>query len=87
MAVGALVLGIISLLCWFVSSLFIPGIIGIILGIVGIVLAVLAKKKQPSGMATAGLVLCIIGLILNGIGVIACAACFGASGCAALSSL
>ena len=84
MAVGALVLGIISLLCWFVSSLFIPGIIGIILGII---LAVLAKKKQPSGMATAGLVLCIIGLILNGIGVIACAACFGASGCAALSSL
>ncbi|MCL2227345.1 MAG: DUF4190 domain-containing protein [Oscillospiraceae bacterium] len=61
MAIASLVLGILSVL----DPTF---IFGIIMGIVGIVLAVMAKKKgYIGGMATAGMVLSIIGVALNGI--------------------
>lgn len=81
MAVGSLVLGIISLVVSFIGLY--P--VGLICGIVGIVLAVIAKKKAASGMATAGLVLSIIGLIFNALIFIACAACIG--GTAGLASM
>ena len=80
LAVASLVLGIVSIVFSFIG-LSIP--FGLIIGIVGIILGVMAKKKNPSGMATAGLVLSIIGTILCAIVFIACAACIGAIGSAA----
>ena len=83
MAVASLVLGIVSILFSFIGGL---NFIGLIVGIVGLVLGILAKKKAPSGMATAGIVLCIIGVSLTALVLIACAACLGNAACA-LSSL
>lgn len=80
LAVASLVLGIVAIVFSFIG-LSIP--FGLIIGIVGIVLGVMAKKKNPSGMATAGLVLSIIGTILCAIIFIACASCIGAIGSAA----
>ncbi len=77
MAVASLVLGIVSLV-----FMFIPGIgsIAPILAIIGIVLSVLGKKQlaatgQPTGVATAGLVCSIIGLVISGIFTLICAGC------------
>lgn len=78
-AVASLVLGIISVICIFISWAIIPGIIGLLTGIIGTILAVLARKSGcTSGMATAGLALSIIGLILCAIVVVCivgCSAC------------
>ncbi|MBQ4347133.1 MAG: DUF4190 domain-containing protein [Firmicutes bacterium] len=60
-AIASLVLGIIGLVCTFVIG---QGIIGLILAIVGLVLGKKAKKENPSGMATAGVVLCWISIIV-----------------------
>lgn len=83
MAVASMVLGIVSVVFSFIGGL---NLVGLIVGIVGLVLGILAKKKAPSGMATAGIVLSIIGIILTAVVLIACAACFGNAACA-LSSL
>lgn len=80
LAIASLVLGIVAIVFSFIG-LSIP--FGLIIGIVGIILGVMAKKKNPSGMATAGLVLSIIGTILCAIVFIACMACVGAIGSAA----
>ena len=50
-----------------------------ITGIVGLVLGVMAKKKQPCGMATAGIVLSAVAL---GLCVITFIACFACTACA-----
>ena len=80
LSIGGLVLGIISLVMAVFGALFL-GIFGyiaaILTGIVGIILSVLGKKKNPSGAATAGLVLSLIGLILGAIFFISCAICAG----------
>ncbi|HEY2745192.1 MAG TPA: DUF4190 domain-containing protein [Polyangia bacterium] len=74
MAVAALVLGIFgTILCWFPAAL-----LGVPLALVGLILAILARKnavetQQPTGMATAGLVMSIVGLTL---GILLSAACF-----------
>lgn len=70
MAIASLVLGIASLFFGTVMQLTGIGWIGIICGIVGIVLGVIAKKHlmaagQPAGMAKAGFILSIIGLVLS----------------------
>lgn len=80
MAIASLVLGICSIVYLF------------FLGIIGIVLAVMAKKKMlaagyPTGLATAGLVLSIIGTALGAILVVTCLSCIGAAGCAATSAV
>lgn len=80
LAITSLVLGIVAIVFSFIG-LSIP--FGLIIGIVGIILGVMAKKKNPSGMATAGLVLSIIGTVLCAIVFIACMACVGAIGSAA----
>lgn len=80
LAIASLVLGIVSIVFSFIG-LSIP--LGLIVGIVGIILSVMARKKNPCGMATAGLVLSIIGTILCALMFIACAACVGAIGSAA----
>ena len=79
-AIASLVLGIVAIVFSFIG-LSIP--FELIIGIVGIVLGVVAKKKNPTGMATAGLVLSIIGTVLCALIFIACAACVGAIGSAA----
>ncbi len=73
MGVAALVLGIISV----VFSLILGGAgwVGPIIGIIGIVLGAVAKKKGQGGIATAGLVLSIIGTAISLIITIACMAC------------
>jgi hypothetical protein len=80
MAISSLVLGIIATVFGFFGYY---AFIGIILGIVGIVLGAIGGKKMKSvgassGMATAGLVLSIIGTILSSILFIACAICIAA---------
>ena len=81
LAIAGLILGIASLCAaWFGYG----AIAGIACGIAGIILSVLAKKSytaigQKSGMATAGLVLSIIGLILSIIMFIVCVCVAGAA--------
>jgi hypothetical protein len=79
-ATASLVLGIISLVCiWFGYS----ALVGIACAIVGLVFAIQIRKASqeegftPSSMATAGLVLCIIGLSLCAIVFITCVTCVG----------
>ncbi len=84
MAIASLVLGIVSLVFAFTGPL---SIIGAIVGIIGIVLGALSRKKlkkagQPTGMATGGLVMSIIGTILCLIFWVACIVCAGAMGAA-----
>lgn len=79
MAVAALVLGIISIVCGVFSAGSL-GWLGGVIGIVGIILGALARKNGPvekQGMATAGLVCSIIGTILCLLLYIACVACIG----------
>ncbi|MCR5144898.1 MAG: hypothetical protein K6B67_06275 [Lachnospiraceae bacterium] len=82
MGVASLVLGILSI----VIGLFTTGVfgwLGAIFAIIGIVLGAVGRKNpEKQGIATAGLVCSIIGLILCLILYIACAACVG--GAAAL---
>ena len=77
MGVASLVLGIISL----VIGLFSAGALGwfgAILAIIGIVLGASGKKDpEKKGIATAGLVCSIIGLVLCLLLYIACVACIG----------
>lgn len=74
MAVAALVLGIFgTILCWFPAA-----VLGVPLALVGLILGILARKnaqetQQPTGMATAGLVMSIVGLTL---GILLSAMCF-----------
>lgn len=75
MVVAALVLGIVSIVIGvFLSPI---GWLATLIGIVGIILAILGKKKDESrkGMATAALVLSIIGAALGLLLYIACVAC------------
>ena len=77
LAIAAMVLGIVScVLAW----VYMVNIAAIITGAVGLVLAILANKSykaigQKNGMATAGLVLSIIGLVISLIGFFACTIC------------
>jgi len=72
MAIAALVLGVLA-----VIFVFIPGLnfIAPILAIVGIILAVMARKQEKSGAATAGLALSIVGLALGLLTWIVCVMC------------
>lgn len=70
MAIAGLVLGIVSIVFSFLYVW-----IGLATGIVGIVLSVKGRKLiAKKGLATAGLVLSIIGVSLSGI-FVACALC------------
>ena len=75
MGVASLVLGIISVVLALLFSGF--GWLAAILGLVGIVLGSSARKKGQGGIATAGLVLSIIGLVLGLLMYVACAALVG----------
>lgn len=75
MGVASLILGIISV----VLALFFSGFgwMASILGLIGIILGTVARKNAKTGVATAGLVLSIIGLVLGLLLYIACVACIG----------
>ncbi len=73
-AVASLVLGIISLVTIFTGTF---AFIGIVLSVVGLILGLNSRKENPSGMATAGIVLSIISLVLTSLTVVACVACVG----------
>ena len=67
MAVAALVLGILGTLLSIIPPLF---YLGIPLALIGLILGIVARKsaasnQQPTGMATAGLVLGVIGLVIG----------------------
>lgn len=81
-SIAALVLGIISVVFFWSGY---GALITLVLSIVGLILAINAKKEMQAsgnfsskGMATAGLVLCIIGLVLSAIGLISCVLCVSA---------
>jgi hypothetical protein len=66
-ATASLVLGIIGLLAWLLP------IIGAPVTITGLVLGIQQRRSSAKGMATAGIVLCIIGLALTvGNGAVGC---------------
>jgi len=71
MSIASLVLGICTLtISWFFG-------LGIGSAIVGLVLGIIGKKKAqevgaPTGMATAGIIMCVIGIVLSILIIIAC---------------
>jgi hypothetical protein len=82
MAVAGLIMGILSLVGGAIPAT--AAFPMWLFGLVGIILSALARSKakkesQPAGMATAGLVLSIIGFVLALITFIACLACAGAA--------
>lgn len=67
MAVASLVLGVLGIVLSIIPGLF---YLGIPLALIGLTLGVLARKralaqKAPTGLATAGLVLDVVGLVLG----------------------
>ena len=70
MGIASFVLGILSTLC-SVCGAYWPAVI---MGIVGIILAALAKKRGAGGLATAGLVLSIVGTSIALLCIVACVA-------------
>lgn len=83
-SIAGLVCSIVSLvICWFGYASF----AALPLAIVGLVLSVVGGKKlkangQKSGIATAGLVLGIIAVVLSGIAFITCGLCVALVGAA-----
>jgi len=84
-ATASLVLGIISVvICW----LGMGALAAVITGIFGIIMSVQSSKEMAAAgvydskaMATIGLVLSIIGLVIGGIVFVACGLVMGAVGC------
>jgi len=77
-AIAGFVLSIVGLVLGFLSGFF--SLIALPVAIVGLVLAVIGGKKikaagQTSGIATAGLVLGIIAVVLTGISFFTCGIC------------
>ena len=81
MSIAGLVLGIISAIGGWIPGLnyfaWALGILGIVLSVIGRSKAV--KESQPTGTATAGLVLSIIGTAISVIGAICTLVCVGAA--------
>ena len=73
MAVAGLVLGIVAIVLSLFGGWF--SIIALPIAIVGLVLSIIARKKQPSGVATAGLVIGIIAVVITAIFFFTCGIC------------
>ena len=91
-AVAGMVLGIIGVVCGVLSGYL--SLIGLPVAIVGLVLSVIGGKQlkasgQPSGIATAGLVLGIIAVVFTAIAFFTCGICIicAASTTSAVDSL
>ena len=77
-ATASLVLGIVSVVCWFFGY---SALISIICGFIGISMAGKAKNLgYESGTRTAGFVLSLIGMIGGALVFVACVACVGSLG-------
>ena len=74
MAVAALVLGILSIVCVFFGY---GAILGLIFGIIATILGAKARKESQTGMATAGFVCGIIGTVICAVGLVCTIACRG----------
>ena len=89
MSIASLVLGILSLGFFWIpfgnTALLVLGIVGIILAVKGKKAAVAAGA--PTGLATAGLVLSIIGTVFAGIGFVTCTLCTSCAICAGEGAL
>ena len=90
-AIAALVLGIVGILS--VVTYWIPyfNIISFVASIIGIIYGVKGRNEIPvgyqgRGLATAGLVLAIIGVVFSGIGVLSWTLCISCAACASYSS-
>ena len=83
-AIGGLVCGIVSLVLMLIGlfTVGIGGIVGLAVGVVGLVLSIMARKEMPSTMATAGLVISIVGVCLCAIFGLGCFVCY----CSAVSA-
>lgn len=81
-SIAALVCGIVGCAStFFSSSSWVFPVIGLVVGIVGIVLGVKGKKaaaanNEPAGLATAGMILGIVGTALAAVGIICAVACY-----------
>lgn len=77
--VASLVLGItsvvLSLSIYGSKFFFFKTMIGCTCGVIGLILGIASNKKEKNRMATAGIVLSIIGLILFLLLLVACSAC------------
>lgn len=79
-AIAGLSLGIVALVLSFLSALPFVSFIALAVAIIGLVLAVIGGKKlaannQPKGVATGGLVVGIIAVVLSAIFVLTCGLC------------
>ena len=75
MGIVSLILGIIAIII-DIATLGTGGIVSVILGVIGIIFGALGRKKaEGQGIATAGLVLSILGVNFGLIVYIACVAC------------
>lgn len=77
-AIAGLVLGIVGIVFGLLSGVF--SIIGLPVAVIGLILSVIGGKQlkaagQPSGIATAGLVLGIIAVVFTGIAFFTCGLC------------
>ena len=70
LGIAALIFGLASIIPWFGVATFVFGSIGLILGIV-------SRKKAPSQMATAGIIMSAIGLGLAVLFFVSCMMCLG----------
>jgi hypothetical protein len=79
-AIASLVLGIVSIVCWFLGM---GAFVGLITGIIGVICASCSKKAgYTGGIQTGGLVCSIIGLVVSAVVFATCVACVGALGTA-----
>ena len=80
MGIASLICGVITLVMAVFSASGL-GALGIILGLVGIIFGALGRKDpEQKSMATAGLIVSIVGLLINAVLFVACIACIGAIG-------
>lgn len=74
LAVASLVLGILSIICVFFGY---GAILGLVFGIIGTILGAKARKESQTGLATAGFVCSLVGIILCVLGFVCAIACIG----------
>ncbi|MBR5429878.1 MAG: zinc-ribbon domain-containing protein [Firmicutes bacterium] len=78
-AIVSLCCGVVAAICMLTGA---GSVIGIVAAVVGLVFGIKARKENPSTMATVGIVLCALNLLLCALVFVGCLACIG-SGVAA----
>ena len=73
---ASLILGILSLVLALVLGTVAP-FVPLVLGLIGLLLAAAANRRSPSGTATAGLVLSVIGVVISGLFLLMWLYCLG----------